>query len=73
VLAEAIAERAGAQQGDLSPQVLAAAYCSAMRVVTHRWLHQDDADFFAMFREALALIAPMATAYQAEQAARRAA
>jgi AcrR family transcriptional regulator len=72
-LAEAIAERVGAKPGDLRPQLLSAAYCSTMRVVTHRWLHDDDADFFAMLRDAMTLMAPMATAYQAEQAARRAA
>jgi AcrR family transcriptional regulator len=72
-LAEAIKERVGAKPGELSPQVLAATYTGAMRVVTQRWLHEDNADFFAMLRETMRLIAPMATAYQAEQAARRAA
>jgi AcrR family transcriptional regulator len=58
--ADAIAERVGSRPGDLFPQILAAAYSSATRVVTHRWLHDDAIDFIATLREAVALIAPMA-------------
>jgi AcrR family transcriptional regulator len=60
--ADAIAERVGSPPGDLFPQILAAAYSSATRVVTHRWLHDDDVDFLAVLREAVGLIAPMAAA-----------
>jgi AcrR family transcriptional regulator len=61
-LADAIAERVGSPSGDLFPQILAAAYSSATRVVTHRWLHDDDVDFFAVLREAMGMVAPMAAA-----------
>jgi AcrR family transcriptional regulator len=65
-LAEAIAERVGAKPDDLFPQLLAAAYTSATRVVTQRWLKaDDDTDYAALLREALDLVAPMAAAYQA--------
>jgi AcrR family transcriptional regulator len=60
--ADAIAERVGSPPGDLFPQILAAAYSSATRVVSHRWLHDDDVDFIATLREAVDLIAPMAAA-----------
>jgi len=60
--AEAIAERVGSPSGDLFPHVLAAAYSSATRVVTHRWLNDDSVDFLAQLREAVSLIAPMTTA-----------
>jgi AcrR family transcriptional regulator len=60
--AEAIAERVGSPGGDLFPQILAAAYSSATRVVTHRWLHDDDVDFLAVLRVAVGLVAPMAAA-----------
>jgi AcrR family transcriptional regulator len=60
--ADAIAGRVGSPPGDLFPQILAAAYSSATRVVTHRWLHDDTVDFLATLREAVALIAPMTTA-----------
>jgi AcrR family transcriptional regulator len=69
-LAEAIADRLSSPTGDLFPRLLAATYCGATRVVIHRWLDDPDADYRAMLREALDLIAPMAAAYQA---ARRAA
>jgi AcrR family transcriptional regulator len=61
-LAGAIAERVGSPPCDLFPHVLAAAYSSATRVVTHRWLHDDSVDFLAVLREAVGLIAPMAAA-----------
>jgi AcrR family transcriptional regulator len=61
-LADAIAERVGSPPGDLFPQILAAAYSSATRVVTHRWLHDDGVDFLALLREAVDLIVPMAAA-----------
>jgi AcrR family transcriptional regulator len=61
-LAGAIAERVGSPPGDLFPQILAAAYSSATRVVTHRWLQDDSVDFIAVLREAVGLIAPMAAA-----------
>src|SRR3984885_10031418 len=61
-LADAIAERVGSPSGDLFPPILAAAYSSASRVVTHRWLHDDDVDFFAVLREAMGMVAPMAAA-----------
>jgi len=69
-LAEAIAERVGSAPGDLFPRLLAAAYCSATRVIVHRWLDDENADYGALLREALDLIAPMATGYET---ARRAA
>jgi AcrR family transcriptional regulator len=62
-LAEAIAERVGSPSTDLFPRLLAAAYCSASRVVTHRWLADDNADYDTLLREALDLIAPMAAAH----------
>jgi AcrR family transcriptional regulator len=62
--AAAIAERTGAPENDLYPQVLAAAYLSVTRVVNHRWLSDDNADFLAMLRDALKLLAPMATEYE---------
>jgi AcrR family transcriptional regulator len=68
--AEAIAERVGSPPGDLFPQILAAAYSSATRVVTHRWLHDDTVDFLALLREAVGLIAPMAAARDGAAAAR---
>lgn len=61
-LAEAIADRVGSPSTDLFPRVLAAAYCSASRVVTHRWLADGNADYKTLLREALDLIAPMAAA-----------
>jgi AcrR family transcriptional regulator len=62
-LAEAIAERIGSPPGDLFPRLLASTYCGATRVVVHRWLNDDNADYSAMLRHALDLIAPMAAAY----------
>jgi AcrR family transcriptional regulator len=59
-LAEAIAERVGSPAGDLFPRLLAASYCSATRVVTHRWMEDQDADFDTLLRHALDLVAPMA-------------
>jgi AcrR family transcriptional regulator len=64
-LAEAIAERVGSPPSDLFPRLLAAAYCSAYRVVTRRWLDDQNADYRALLREALDLIAPMAAGYRA--------
>jgi AcrR family transcriptional regulator len=61
-LAEAIAERVGSPPGDLFPRLLAATYCGATRVVTHRWLDDENADYGALLRTALGLIAPMAAA-----------
>jgi AcrR family transcriptional regulator len=71
--ADAIAERVGSPSGDLFPQILAAAYSSATRVVTHRWLHDDTVDFLALLREAVGLIAPMAIARETERASSHAA
>jgi AcrR family transcriptional regulator len=70
-LAEAIAERVNRPFTDLYPHILAATYSSAARVCTHRWLQDDNADFLAMLREAMDMIAPMTAAYerQARQAA----
>jgi AcrR family transcriptional regulator len=62
-LAEAIAERVGSPLTDLFPRLLAATYCNASRVVTIRWLDDETADYGTMLREALDLIAPMATAH----------
>jgi AcrR family transcriptional regulator len=61
-LAEVIAERAGAEPGDLYPQILAATISGVTRVVTHRWLHDDTSDFAELLRMALAMVAPMARA-----------
>lgn len=61
-LAEAIAERIGSPPGDLFPRLLAATYCSASRVVTHRWLDNENSDYGTLLREAFDLIAPMAAA-----------
>jgi AcrR family transcriptional regulator len=69
-LADAIADRVNAPRNDMFPQVLAAAYCSVTRVVSQRWLRDDNSDFMAMLRDALSLLAPMAADYAA---ARRAA
>lgn len=62
-LAEAIAERIGSPPGDLFPRLLASTYCGATRVVVHRWLNDDAADYRALLCEAFDLIAPMAAAY----------
>ena len=62
-LAEAIAERIGSPPGDLLPRLLASTYCGATRVVVHRWLNDDNADYGAMIREAFDLLAPVAAAY----------
>jgi AcrR family transcriptional regulator len=69
--ADAIAERVGSPPGDLFPQILAAAYSSATRVVSHRWLHDDDVDFIATLREAVHLIAPMAAARDTQSNSQR--
>ena len=61
-LAEAIAERIGSPPGDLFPRLLASTYCGANRVVIHRWLNDDNADYRALLREAFDLIAPMTAA-----------
>ncbi len=61
-LADAIAERINCPPGDLFPRLLAATYCSASRVVTHRWLDDEDSDYGTLLREAFDLIAPMAAA-----------
>jgi AcrR family transcriptional regulator len=63
-LAEAIAERVDRPSADLYPHVLAATYSSAARVCTHRWLQDDNADFLALLREAMDMIAPMTAAYE---------
>lgn len=69
-LAEAIAERVGSPSTDLFPRLLASTYCAATRVVVHRWLNDENADFGALLREAFALIAPMASGHaKARQAA----
>lgn len=61
-LAEAIAERISSPPGDLFPRLLAATYFSASRVVTHRWLDDENSDYGTLLREAFDLIAPMAAA-----------
>lgn len=61
-LAEAIAERISSPPGDLFPRLLASTYCAANRVITHRWMNDDNADYRALLREAFDLIAPMAAA-----------
>jgi len=61
-LAEAIAERISSPPGDLFPRLLAATYCSASRVVTHRWLDDENSDYGTLLRVAFDLIAPMAEA-----------
>jgi AcrR family transcriptional regulator len=61
-LAEAIAERISSPPCDLFPRLLASTYCGANRVVVHRWLNDDTADYRALLREAFDLIAPMAAA-----------
>jgi len=62
-LAEAIAERIGSPPGDLFPRLLASTYCGATRVIVHRWLNDENADYRALLCEAFDLIAPMAAAY----------
>lgn len=59
-LAEVIAERTGTSPENLFPHLLAAMYSSATRVVTQRWLNDEDADFGTMLREALDVLAPVA-------------
>jgi AcrR family transcriptional regulator len=61
-LAQVIAERTCTDPADLYPQVLAAAVSSAARVATHRWLHDDTADYATLLRAALSMVAPMARA-----------
>jgi AcrR family transcriptional regulator len=58
-LAEVIAERSGSSPGDLYPAVLAATISSVTRVVTQRWLQDETADYEALLRQALAMVAPM--------------
>lgn len=65
-LAKVIAERAGVDPGDLHAQVLAAAISGAARVATSRWLHDDAADYAALMRAALSMVAPMARAMTSE-------
>ncbi|HEX6526106.1 MAG TPA: TetR family transcriptional regulator [Streptosporangiaceae bacterium] len=62
-LAEAIAVRVGSPPGELFPRLLASTYCGATRVVVHRWLNDDNADYRALLCEAFDLIAPMAATY----------
>jgi AcrR family transcriptional regulator len=63
--AEAIADRVDAPPAELFPQLMAAAYSTAGRVVMQKWLAADgDADYASMLREALELLAPMARAYE---------
>lgn len=59
-LAEAIAARAGTDgQGELGPEVLAAAVSAAARVAAERWLQPEpDTKFSVMLRDALTWIAP---------------
>ena len=59
-LAEAIAARTGAgDQGDLGPEVLAAAVSGAARVAAQRWLQPEpDIRFSVMLNDALAWIVP---------------
>jgi AcrR family transcriptional regulator len=59
-LADAIAARTGAHgQGELGPEVLAAAVSGAARVAAERWLQpQPDTTFSAMLRDALTWITP---------------
>ena len=59
-LAEAIAARTGAHgQGELGPEVLAAAVSGAARVAAERWLQPEpDIRFSVMLNEALAWIVP---------------
>jgi AcrR family transcriptional regulator len=61
-LAQVIAERTGTDPGDLYPQVLAAAVSGAARVATHRWMHDETADYAALLRATLSMVAPMARA-----------
>jgi AcrR family transcriptional regulator len=68
-LTQAIAERSGTDPGDLFPQILAAAYSGATRVAMHLWLRDEKADFPAILRAALDMIAPMAEARPAANAA----
>ena len=59
-LAEAIAARTGvADQGELRPEVLAAAVSGAARVAAERWLQPEpDVRFSVMLNEALTWIVP---------------
>ena len=59
-LAEAIAARTGAHgQGELGPEVLAAAVSGAARVAAERWLQPEpDIRFSVMLNEALTWIVP---------------
>ena len=61
-LAEAIATRTGTgtdRQGELGPEVLAAAISGAARVAAERWLQPaPDTRFSAMLHDALTWIAP---------------
>jgi AcrR family transcriptional regulator len=65
--AEAIAERVQAPEGDLNPQLLAAAYFGMTRVIGQRWMCEEGADYPAMMRTGLELLAPAADAYQASR------
>ncbi|MFC4536858.1 TetR/AcrR family transcriptional regulator [Sphaerisporangium dianthi] len=58
-LAEAIAERAGADPGDLFPGVIAAAVAGAVRVAGRHWLVSGTTGAFAaVLRDALASLLP---------------
>jgi AcrR family transcriptional regulator len=59
-LAEAIAARAGADgQGQLGPEVLAAAVSGAARMAAQRWLQPEpDTNFSVILNDALAWIVP---------------
>ena len=59
-LAEAIAARTGAdRQGELGPEVLAAAVSGAARVAAQRWLQPEpDTKFSVMLSDALIWIPP---------------
>jgi AcrR family transcriptional regulator len=69
--AEAIADRVHAPEGDLNPQLLAAAYFGMSRVVGHRWMCDEIADYAGQLRTGLGLLAPAAAAYEGSLAHRR--
>jgi hypothetical protein len=59
-LAEAIADRTGADgQGEIGPEVLAAAVSAAARVAAERWLRPEpDTRFSDVLQDALTWVAP---------------
>jgi AcrR family transcriptional regulator len=58
-LAEVIAERTGTTPDDMYPQIMAATISSVTRVVSHRWMHDETADFSELLRAGLAMVEPM--------------